>query len=362
MDLDAQYRSIQSEIDEAISKVIHSYKFINGPDVKNFEDNFANLMQIKYCLGTSSGTSALHLAYEILGLKSGDEVIVPTMTFIATTEPLRSVGAIPVFVDIDPLTYNIDPTKIEEKITSRTKAIVVVHLHGNPCEMDEILAISKKYGLKIIEDCAQSHLSEYKSQKVGNFGDIATFSFYPGKNLGAYGDAGALLTNNESHFNQAKLLINHGREEKYVHTIQGYNYRLDTIQAAILNVKLKYLRQWTEHRIIHANNYINKLKNLSLLLPELSDYKKHVFHIFAIATIKRDDLMQVLKQNQIATGIHYPIPLHLQPAYKHLGYQPGDLPVAERLSNEFLSLPMYAELSEKNIEKICNLIQGSISD
>ena len=304
----------------------------------------------------------MHLAYEILGLKPGDEVIVSTMTFIASTEPLRSIGAKPVFVDIDPISYNIDPAKIEEKITPRTKTIVVVHLHGNPCEMDEILAIAKKHGLKIIEDCAQAHLSEYKSQMVGNFGDIATLSFYPSKNLGAYGDAGAFLTNNLSYFNQAKLLVNHGRTEKYVHQIEGYNYRLDTIQAAILNVKLKYLNQWTERRILHAKKYIDKLKNVALSLPEYSDYKKHVFHIFAIVTDKRNDLIRTLKANQISSGIHYPLPFHLQPAYEHLGYQPGDLPVAERLSDQFLSLPMYAELTDENIDKICRLIQNSIAE
>jgi len=357
MDLDAQYRAVQEEIDEALFKVIHSYKFINGPDVEAFERNFALAQDVKYCVGCSSGTAGLHLAFEILGLQPGDEVLVPTMTFIATSEALRQVGARPVFVDIDPVSYNLDPAAIEHQITSRTRAIVAVHLHGNPCAMEPILAIAQRYQLKIIEDCAQAHLAEYRGQKVGNFGAVAVFSFYPGKNLGAYGDAGALMTNDAQLAERAALLANHGRREKYVHLIEGYNYRLDTLQAAVLNVKLRYLPQWTRQRIENARLYHDLLCNLPIGLPEMTTEKKHVFHIFAIVTDRREKIIQQLREHHVAYGIHYPLPLHRQPAYASLGDVSGRLPVAEKLSDQFLSLPMYAELQPEQIEFVCNLIK-----
>ncbi|HQM36170.1 MAG TPA: DegT/DnrJ/EryC1/StrS family aminotransferase [Candidatus Marinimicrobia bacterium] len=356
MDLETQYLNIREEIDSAIFNVIHGYKFINGPEVATFEKNFATAQNLKYMLGLASGTAALHLAYEILGITSGDEVIVPAMTFIATAETVRQVGAKPVFADIDPVSYNIDCNSLEKLITPKTKAIVVVHLHGNPCEMDRIVSFARKYNLKIIEDCAQAHLAEFQGQKVGTFGDVAAFSFYPGKNLGAYGDAGALGTNDETLYEKAKLLANHGRKEKYIHQTEGYNYRLDTLQAAILDVKLRHLPEWTEQRINIAKTYHSLLKNLPITLPEMNPAKKHVYHIFAIATDRRQKIIEALKANQIAFGIHYPLPLHLQPAYSYLHYKPGDLPYSELLSTQFLSLPMYAELSRDAIEKICQVI------
>ncbi len=359
MDLNAQYLSIKDEMDEAILRVIRGYKFINGPDVQEFERSFAEKQGVKFCVGTSSGTSALHLAYELIGLQPGDEVIVTAMTFIATTEPLRQMGALPVFVDINPRSYNIDVNKIEAAVTGKTKAIVVVHLHGNPCEMAAITKIAEKYKLKIVEDCAQAHLAEYRGKKVGNFGEVSTFSFYPGKNLGAYGDAGAVVTNDENHFLRARQLVNHGRSEKYLHEIEGYNYRLDTLQAAILNIKLKYLDQWTDLRISHAKRYLEILKNSKIRLPELSNDNKHVFHIFAIAAENRDNIRTVLKQNGVESGIHYPVPLHLQPAYAHLNYKQGDLKIAENLAGEFLSLPLYPEMKAEEIEKICHIILQS---
>ncbi|MBI5219576.1 MAG: DegT/DnrJ/EryC1/StrS family aminotransferase [Bacteroidia bacterium] len=357
MDLDLQYKSIQEEIDEAIFRVIKNYNFINGPEVALFEKKFAEMQEVKYCVGCSSGTSALHLAYEVVGIRPGDEVIVPTMTFIATAEALRQVGAKPVFIDISPVSYNIDENKIEAAITDKTKAIVAVHLHGNPCEMDRIVEIAKKYNLKLIEDCAQSHISEYKFKKTGTFGDIAAFSFYPGKNLGAYGDAGAVVTNNRRYFENARMLANHGRKEKYYHDVEGYNYRLDTLQAAILLIKMKYLQQWTEQRILNSQLYDKMLKNPDITLPERSQYKKHVYHIYSISTKQREKIITALKENHISYGIHYPLPLHLQPAYRHLGYKDGDFPVAEALSKEFLSLPMYAELTKEQIEFIGNVVK-----
>jgi len=360
MDLDAQYRNIQDEIDEAVFRVIRSYKFINGPDVQLFEENFAGIQEVKHCIGCSNGTSALHIAYEILGISAGDEVIVPTMTFIATTEPLHTLGAVPVFADIDPLTYNIDTTKIESLITARTRAIVAVHLHGNPADMLSIRKIADKYDLKVIEDCAQAHLAEIETIKVGNFSDIATFSFYPGKNLGAYGDAGAIVTNNDNFAAKARLLVDHGRTEKYVHQHLGYNYRLDTIQAAILNVKLKYLPAWTEKRIGLASFYSEKLAGYGLQLPASLPESKHVFHIYAIKTDKRDKIAKELKENHIAYGIHYPIPLHLQPAYSFLNYKAGSLPVAENMSQQFISLPLYAEMSDFQLFKVIDTVRKSL--
>ncbi|MFA5728846.1 MAG: DegT/DnrJ/EryC1/StrS family aminotransferase [Candidatus Neomarinimicrobiota bacterium] len=358
MDLETQYQAIQPEIDAAIFNVIHSYKFINGPEVAKFEENFAAAQDLKYMLGLASGTAALHLAYEVLGLKPGDEVIVPTMTFIATAEALKQVGAKPVFADIDPVSYNIDCNSLKKLLTKKTKAVVIVHLHGNPCEMEPVVNFCRVNDLKLIEDCAQAHLAEYKGRKVGTFGDVATFSFYPGKNLGAYGDAGALGTNNEALYEKAKLLANHGREEKYIHRTEGYNYRLDTLQAAILDVKLRYLPRWTDQRINIAKKYRSLLNHLPITLPEMNPDKKHVYHIYAVATERRDKLSATLKAHKIAFGIHYPLSLHLQPAYSYLKYKPGDLPISERLSNQFLSLPMYAELAEIEIEKICRAISS----
>lgn len=358
MDLDAQYRTIQQEIDQAIFEVIHGYNFISGSQINIFEKNFAIAQDLKYVLGLASGTAALHLAFEILGLQPGDEVIVPTMTFIASSETLRQVGAKPVFADIEPVSFNINPDQIEHLITPKTRAIVVVHLHGNPCDMDKIVNIASTYNLKIIEDCAQAHLAEYKGQKVGSFGDIATFSFYPGKNLGAYGDAGALGTNNKAYYEKAKLFANHGRSEKYIHQVEGYNYRLDTLQAAILDVKLRYLDQWTERRIGIAKRYHDLLIDSPLVLPEINLDKKHVYHIYAIASDQRSRIIDALKEQHISYGIHYPLPLHLQPAYKHLDYKPGDLPVSEKLSDQFLSLPMYAELPDADIIRVCQTIKN----
>ncbi|PLX09122.1 MAG: erythromycin biosynthesis sensory transduction protein eryC1 [Marinilabiliales bacterium] len=359
LDLKAQYISIKSEIDKAINEVISNTDFINGKEVKRFEESFASIHESKYCTAVANGTNALHLAYEAIGIKAGDEVIVPSMTFIASSEPLRQLGAIPVFCDVSKESYNIDPKKIENLITKNTKAITVVHLHGNPADMDEIMAISKKYNLKVIEDCAQAHLAEYKGKKVGNFGEIACFSFYPGKNLGAFGDAGGITTNNPEYFHKIKVLANHGRAEKYTHEIEGYNYRMDTIQAAVLNVKLKYLEKWTNLRIEKAALYRSLLKETGILLPQMHDYKKHVFHVFAATTPKRDQIMQLLKENSIACGIHYPLPLHKQPAYQHLHHT--DLSVSEMLAKQFISLPIYPELTDEDINKIAEIFKNSLS-
>jgi len=358
LDLNAQNDSIKNEINAAISNVINKADFINGVELANFEIAFSHLHDAKYCVGTSNGTTALHLAYEVIGLQKGDEVIVPTMTFIATAEPLRQVGATPIFCDIDEYSYNIDCKKIEALITSKTKAITVVHLHGNPAQMDEIMEIAKRYNLKVVEDCAQAHLAEFNGRKVGTFGDIAAFSFYPGKNLGAFGDAGAVITNNKEFYDKLKLLVNHGRTDKYLHLVEGYNYRMDTLQAAILNVKMKYLHDWTNLRISKATLYNSLLKNAEIHLPQIVQNKKHVFHIYSILTNKRELLAKKLTENNISFGIHYPIPLHLQPAYNHLKNK--ELKISESVASRLLSLPIFPELKDEDVYRISELVKSSV--
>jgi dTDP-4-amino-4,6-dideoxygalactose transaminase len=293
------------------------------------------------------------------GISKGDEVITVPNTFIATTEAITHVGGEIIFVDINPKTYTIDVSKIEEKISNKTRAIIPVHLYGQPADMDPIMELAKKYNLKVIEDAAQAHGAEYKGKKVGSIGDVACFSFYPGKNLGAYGDAGMITTNNEEIDKKVKLLRNHGRiTKKYEHEIEGYSSRLDNLQAAILRVKLKYLNNWNDSRRNNAKKYNKLLNNTAgIITPYEADYAKHVYHLYVIRTEERDKLREELKSKSIATGIHYPIPLHLQPAYNYLGHKKGDFPITEKASQEIISLPMFAELSDEQIEEIVELIK-----
>jgi len=359
VDLKAQYNSIKEEIDEAIQNVLNNTSFIMGEELKKFEKEFAQFCDIKYAMGVANGSDALILALKVCGIGEGDEVITVPHTFIATAEAISNVGGKVVFIDIEPKTYTIDISKIEEKINERTKAIIPVHLYGQPADMDPIMGLAKTYNLKVIEDAAQAHGSEYKGKKVGSIGDVACFSFYPGKNLGAYGDAGIVVTNNEGITKGIKLLRNHGRiTKKYEHDIEGYSSRLDNLQAAILRIKLKYLNKWNDMRRKNAKKYNELLNNINgIITPYEADYAKHVYHLYVIRTGKgRDKLREELKSNGVATGIHYPIPLHLQPAYSYLGYKRGDFPITEKASQEILSLPMFAELSDKQIDKIINLI------
>lgn len=358
VDLKAQYLSISNEIDDAISQVINSTRFILGKEVELFEEEFAAFCNAEYAIGTSSGTSALHLALLACGIGQADEVITTSHTFIATTEAISHVGARPVFVDIDLASYNIDPTKIEEVITPRTRAIIPIHLYGQPAEIGPILDIARKHGLKVIEDAAQAHGAEYKGQRLGALGDAGCFSFYPGKNLGAYGDAGMVVTNNEEIAKSVRLLRNHGRREKYEHLIEGYGYRLDAIQAAILRVKLKHLDEWTEKRRRNAALYDEFLKDTAVVTPKEMDYAKHVYHVYVIRAKERETLRTMLSEQGISSGIHYPIPLHLQMAYKHFGYREGDFPVTEQCASEVLSLPMFPELSERQIRTIAEAIRN----
>lgn len=359
VDLKAQLKTIYNQVDEAITRVITNTAFIGGKQVKEFESKFAKLCQAEYGIGVNSGTDALHLALRSCGVRQGDEVITVPNTFIATTEAITMVGAKIVFVDINPQSYTIDVTKIEERITTKTKAILPVHLYGQPADMDPILDLAKKYNLIVIEDAAQAHLSEYKGKRVGSIGDVTCFSFFPGKNLGAYGDAGMITTNNPDIAQRAAMLKDHGRKEKYSHQIEGYNSRLDGLQAAVLGVKLDYLTDWTLKRREIARRYNELLTGVTgIVTPAEMQYAKHAYHLYCLRTNQRDELLAALKSQGIEAGIHYPIPLHLQEAYSYCEYKAGDFPITEAYAQQILSLPIFPELSEQGIERIVNQIKA----
>jgi dTDP-4-amino-4,6-dideoxygalactose transaminase len=355
VDLKAQYRSIKSEIDAAIAHVLDSGEFALGSEVAAFEEEFAAYSQAKYAVAVNSGTSALHLALLAAGVGPGDEVITVPFTFVATVSAILYTGARPVFVDIEPHSYTIDVNQIEAAITKRTKAILPVHLYGQPANMDPILEIANRYGLRVIEDAAQAHGAEYRGRRVGTIGDMGCFSFYPGKNLGAYGEAGAVTTNNEKYAVTVRTLRDWGQTRKYHHELKGFNYRMEGIQGAVLRVKLRQLENWTEARRVRAAAY-NQLLNGHLLTPEEMPYARHVYHVYAIRTLHREFLEQKLNARGIQTGIHYPIPVHLQKAHVDLGYKKGDFPASEKAAKEVLSLPIFAELSRAQQEEIVGAI------
>lgn len=361
VDLKAQYLLIKEEIDSTISCVVESTEFIMGEEVKAFEKEFASFCEAKFAIGVSSGTDALHLALLACGVGRNDEVITVPNTFIATTEAISHAGAKPVFVDVDPDTYNIDVNKIEEKITIKTRAILPVHLYGQPADMDPIMKIAKQYRLRVIEDACQAHGARYKGKRAGAIGDVGCFSFFPGKNLGAYGDGGAIVTNDEKIAEKVRLLRNHGREAKYEHLVEGYCNRLDALQAAILRVKLKKLDGWNRKRKEAAKFYNKEFLGFKAvdISHELKDTDP-VFHLYVIKVKNRDGLQRSLNEKGIASGVHYPIPLHLQQAYKRLDYKEGDFPVAEKAANEILSLPMFPEISTKQQECVVNAIKENI--
>lgn len=352
--LNKQHEMIRSEIDAAIKEVIDDSQFIMGQKVLDFEEQFAIFSGAKYAIGMASGTGALHSALLALDIGKGDEVITVPFTFAATVETIYPTAAKPVFVDIESESFNIDPSLLEEKITSKTKAIMPVHLYGQMADMKPIMEIAEKHQLYVIEDAAQAHGATYFDDQAGTMGDIGTFSFYPGKNLGAMGDAGACVTNDLELNHKIRLISNHGQDTKYEHKIVGYNYRLDSIQAAILSVKLKYLSEWNSRRSEIANQYNEKLSGTGLKLPSEVEGRRHSWHQFVIRTSKRDELAEALAESGIATAIHYPIPLHLQPSFRYLGYTEGDFPVSEKCGKEVLSLPLYPELSPDDIELICS--------
>jgi dTDP-4-amino-4,6-dideoxygalactose transaminase len=357
VDLKAQYAGIKPEIDRAIHTVLDETDFIGGGVVHEFESAFASYCGARAAVGLANGTDALQLTLLACGVGHGDEVITAVNTFIATSESISATGARPVFVDNDPQTYTIDVRKIEEKITPRTKAIIPVHLYGQPAAMDAINEIAARHKLIVVEDAAQAHGARYKSGLVGTLGRCACFSFYPGKNLGAYGDAGAIATNDEELANKIRMLANHGRLKKYEHEMEGYNSRLDTIQAAVLLVKLRHLKEWTEKRQRIASRYTQLLSSAKeIVTPVSNPDATHVYHLYVVRVQQRDRVQHAMKEAGIATGIHYPIPLHQQPAYRHLGLHTGSYPVAERYAGELLSLPIYPELSDAQVEFVSSTL------
>ena len=356
VDLRANYLSIKEDIDDAIQKVINDSAFIMGSYLKEFESNFARFCKAKHAIGCSSGTTALHLALLAAGIKKGDEVITVPNTFIATTEAISHVGGKFRFVDVIEDTALMDINKLEKAITRETKAIIVVHLFGQMPDMDRIREITDDHNLLLIEDAAQAHGAEWKGHQPGYYGDIATYSFFPAKILGCFGDGGAVITNNNDLAEKVRLLVNHGRFTKYEHMIEGYNYRLDALQASILNAKLKYLSKWIDQRRRNAKFYDENLPEMVKPIIEAKG-AKHSYYMYVIRTPKRDELKKFLGEKGIGCGIHYPIPLHLQPAYSHLSYKKGDYPVAEKLSREILSIPVYPELTSEQMNYIVNSIK-----
>ena len=358
VDLKAQYRTIRPEVDAAIQKVLDDAAFIMGPDVEKFESEFASFCKANVSIGVSSGTAALMLALHAVGVGVGDEVVTSSHTFTATAEAISALGAKPIFVDIDPHTYNMDPNRLADSITSETRAILPVHIYGQPADMKQINDVAATHKLPVIEDAAQAHGATLNGRTVGTLGDMACFSFYPGKNLGAYGDAGALTTNNEALSEKVRLLRNHGRRSKYLHDIIGYGERLDTLQAAILRVKLEHLAGWIDARRRRAARYTSLLAELEITLPYVAPEADPAWHLYVIRTPHRDEMLDFLQARGIGAGIHYPTPLHLQPAYAHLGYQRGELPITEIVANTCLSLPIYPEMTDQQQDRVVRAIRA----
>ena len=357
IDLKKQYETIKDEINRTIQQVINDGRFILGPDVAAFEEKMAAYLGVKYAVGVGSGTDALEIALLALGIGDGDEVITTPFTFIATAEAITNCGARPVFVDIDPKTYCIDPDLIEAKITEKTKAILPVHLYGHPAEMDKILNLAKKYNLKVIEDCAQAVGAEYRGKRVGSIADAGCLSFFPGKNLGCFGDGGMVVANNEEVCAKAKMLRHHGSKKKYYHSVPGFNSRLDTLQAAILRVKIRYLDEWNEKRRQNAMFYAKLLAaNPVVEVPFISSQVKHSFNYYTVRVEERDKVREKLRLAGIGNMVYYPLCLHLQEVYQELGSKAGDFPEAEKASVEVLSLPMFAELAESQIKETVGVL------
>lgn len=352
VDLKQQYLAIKGEVQEAINRVIDSAQFIQGMEVEELENEFAEYCGARYGVAVSSGTDALQLSILALGLGPGDEVLTVPNTFIATAAAISHSGASVRFVDIDPETYNIDPRLIENEIGPHTKAILPVHLYGHPADMGQIMDIARRYNLRVIEDAAQAHGARYRGRRVGTFGDMSCFSFYPGKNLGAYGDGGMVVTDDGGLAEKVRLLRDHGRQGKYNHVLEGFNSRMDAIQAAILRVKLKYLDDWNALRRERAACYEKLLEGTELRLPTVRGDVEHVFHLYVVRAPERHEMQEQLNRLAIDTGVHYPIPLHLQEAYWKLGYQRGDFPRAEAAAQEILSLPMFPELADRDLERV----------
>ncbi|QPC93090.1 DegT/DnrJ/EryC1/StrS aminotransferase family protein [Mesorhizobium sp. INR15] len=364
VDLKTQYTSIKLEVDAAIQRTLETCQFTLGADVAEFEKEFAAYSQAAFGIGVNTGTSALHLGLLAAGIGPGDEVITSPFTFVATVAAIYYTGATPVLVDIDPATYTIDPARIEAAVTTATKAIIPIHLYGQPADMDPIMAIARKHGLVVLEDACQAHGAEYKGKRVGAIGDMAAFSFYPGKNLGAYGEGGMLTTDNADYNRAVRMLRDWGAERKYHHEVKGYNYRLEGIQGSVLRVKLKHLDRWTEQRRATAARYDAMFAGIGLPTPFVRDDVRHVYHIYAVRTTERAGWQEALNAQGIQSGIHYPTPVHLLPAYADLGYKQGQFPHAEKAAAEVLSLPMFPEFTEQQQDVVVAAVkklQASVS-
>lgn len=356
LDLKGQHQQIRQEVFEAFEKVYDKTAFSGGPFVEEFEKSFAAYCDTKYAIGVSNGTTALHLAMLALGIGAGDEVIIPANTFIATAWGVSHAGATPVFVDCDPDTWEIDVREIEKKITPKTKAVIGVHLYGQPFDIDGVAEVCKKHNLLFIEDAAQAQGARYKGRSTGGFGEMACFSFYPGKNLGACGEAGGITTNSEKYAKHLQSLRNHGCVERYYHDEIGYNYRMGGLEGASLSVKLKYLQGWNDRRRAIAARYLSEIKNPAVKMQSQPEWADSVYHLFVVTTEDKDGFVKYLAENNINAAFHYPVPCHLQKAYAHLGYKKGDFPHSEYLASHCVSLPMYAELSDADVDYVINVI------
>jgi dTDP-4-amino-4,6-dideoxygalactose transaminase len=357
LDLRAQMRPLRAEIDAAIARTLDNCSFCLGPDVAQFEKDFAKFCGAAHCVGFNSGTSALHVAMRLLGIGPGDEVITTPHTFVATSWAISYVGARPRYVDIEDAAFNLDPKLVEKAITPRTKAIMPVHLYGHPCDLDPLIEICRRHNLHLVEDACQAHGAKYKGKIVGTFGELSGFSFYPGKNLGAYGEGGALVTNNASHAARARALREHGSTERYFHDEVGYNYRMEGIQGAVLGIKLKHLEKWTRERQRVAHRYHELLADTPLKLPREAPYAESAWHLYVVRHPRRDGLKKHLEEHHIGCALHYPLPLHLQKCYANLGHAQGDFPVSEQAACECLSLPIYPELTDAQIERVAAMIK-----
>jgi dTDP-4-amino-4,6-dideoxygalactose transaminase len=359
LDLKSNYLSVKDEVMKEIQDVLENTGYILGPKVAAFEKAFAEAHGVPFCTGVSSGTDANHLALWALGIGHGDEVILPANTFIATAWGATLCGATPVFADCEAGTYNLSAEAVEAAITPKTKAIVAVHLYGQPADMDALQAVADKHGIPLVEDAAQAHLAEYKGKRIGGIGKITSFSFYPGKNLGAYGEGGAVTTHDANLAEKVKLYREHGSSQKYYHQTYGHNYRMEAIQGAVLGVKMKYIQQWTDQRRAVAQQYKNLLNEVPhITLPLEASYAKHVYHLFVIQAEERDKLSQHLNENGVSTGLHYPLPLHMQECFRHLGYQEGQFPESEKIASKGLSLPMFPEMTTEQIEYVVSQVKS----
>ncbi len=362
LDLKAQYQSIKDELNAAVLNTLASTQYALGKEVAALEEEFAAFCNVSHAVAVNSGTSALHLALLAAGAERGNEVITVSGTFVATVAAVDYIGARPVFVDVESDNLTMDTAQIESRITEQTKAILPVHLHGHPADMDPIIEVARRHGLKVIEDAAQAHDSEYKGNRVGSIGDLGCFSFYPGKNLGACGEGGMVVTNDAGYADKIRMLRDWGQTRKYHHDFKGFNYRMDGIQGAVLRVKLRHLKDWTVARRRNATLYNELLSGSGVQTPAEKPYARHVYHVYAIRTPHRDRLQEALKEKGIFTGIHYPIPVHLQKAYAEYGYGPDSFPVTEQTARQLLSLPMFAELNEEQVRVVCDGIREVLGE